>query len=91
MLYKEKGTIYFLSVQRIPVSSTRLQILNFNQQHCNFTKSKWFVDFRNFGKFSCGIIVSFTVCLDDLFLCGFAVLILPPPIKKMLQDSIQIL
>ena len=87
MLYKEKRTIYFLSVQRIP-ASFRLQILNFNQQHCNFTKGRWFVDFKNFGKFSCGIIQC------SLFLhvfVWFAVLTLPPPLKKkMLQDNIQI-
>lgn len=71
VLYKEKITIYFLSVQRIPASS-RLQILNFNQQHCNFTKGKWFVDFRNFGKFSCGIIVSFIVFLNVfVWFCSF--------------------
>ena len=70
VLYKEMRTIHFLPVtcKRIPASSS-LQILNFNQQHCNFMKGRWFVDFRNFDKFSCGIIVSFIVFLHVFMWC----------------------
>ena len=89
VLYKEMKTIHFLSVtcKRISASSS-LQILNFIQQHCNFTKGRWFVDFRNFGKFSCGIIVSFIVFLHVFMWCySFDP---ATSFKKMLQDNIQI-